>query len=47
VYVVAFRTVLKDLGRNSENTISRIYNFSPMQNIRMTYELYVGLHCPK
>jgi hypothetical protein len=27
--------------------ILRIYNFSTMQNIRMQYELYEGLHGPK
>ena len=39
-----FRTALKAVGKNSENMSSKIYNFSTMQNIRMQYELYEGLH---
>jgi len=42
-----FRIALKAVGKNSENMSSRIYNFSTMQNIRMQYELYEGLHRPK
>ena len=37
---VTFRTVLKYMGKNSENVISRIYNFLTKKNIRMQYELY-------
>ena len=44
---VTFRTALKAVGKNSENMSSKIYNFSTMQNIRMQYELYEGLHGPK
>ena len=43
---VTFRTALKAVGKNSENMSSKIYNFSTMQNIRMQYELYEGLHGP-
>ena len=46
-----FRTVLKAVGNNSENMSSKIHNslqdFSTMQNIRMQYELYEGLHRPE
>ena len=42
-----FRTALKAVGKNSENMSSKIYNFSTMQNIRMQYELYEGLHGPR
>ena len=39
------------MGKISENMSSNIklyiYNFSTMQNIRMQYELYEGLHRPK
>jgi hypothetical protein len=44
---VTFRTALKAVGKNSENMSSRIYNFSTMQNIRIQYEFYEGLHGPK
>jgi hypothetical protein len=39
VNAVAFRTVLKAVGKKSRNMSSEIYNFSTMQNIRMQYEL--------
>ena len=42
-----FRTALKAEGKNSENMCLRMYTFSTMQNIRMQYELYEGLHRPK
>jgi hypothetical protein len=35
------------VGNNSENMSSKIYNFSSMQNIRMHYKLYEGLHGPR
>ena len=38
-----FRTVLKPVGKSSENFSSRIYNFSTMKNIRMQHELYKEL----
>jgi hypothetical protein len=41
---MTFRTALKALGKNAENMSSKICNFSTMQNIRMQYELYEGLH---
>ena len=46
---VSFRTAIKVVGKNSENMSSRIYKqeFSTMQNIKMQYELYEGLHGPK
>jgi hypothetical protein len=49
VNIVTFRTVHKAVGKNSENISSKIYkqDFSTMQNIRMQYELYEGLHRPK
>jgi hypothetical protein len=42
-----FRTAFKVVGKNSENTSSRTYNFSTIQNIRIQYESYEGLHKPK
>ena len=42
-----FKTAFKAMGKNSENTSSKMYNFSSMQNIRMQNELYEGLHEPK
>lgn len=42
-----FRTVLKAVGKNSENLSSKIYNFLAMQNIRMQCELYKELHSSK
>ena len=42
-----FRTALKAVGKNSENTSSRIYNFSTTQNVRMQYELNKEFHKPK
>jgi hypothetical protein len=47
VKAVTFRTTLKAMRKNSKNTSSRMYNFSPMQNIWMQYELYKGYHRPK
>ena len=47
VTAVTFRIALKAVGKNSENMSSKIYNFSTMQNIRMQYELYEGLHKSK
>ena len=46
---VTFRTALKAVGKNWEYMISGIYkqDFSTMQNIRMQYELFAGLHGPK
>ena len=44
VSTVTFRTVLKAVGKNSENMSSKLYNFSTMQNIGMQYELYEELH---
>jgi hypothetical protein len=41
---MAFRTVLKAVGKNSENMSPNVYNFSIMQNIGMQYELYEELH---
>jgi hypothetical protein len=41
---MTFRTVLKAVGKNTETLSSKIDNFSTMQNIRMQYELYEGLH---
>ena len=38
---------LKAVGQNAENMSSKIHNFSTMQNIRMQYKLYEGLHGPK
>jgi hypothetical protein len=35
--VVMSRTVLKAMGKNSENRSPKIYNFLTMQNIRMQY----------
>jgi hypothetical protein len=42
-----FRRAFKAVGKNSENTHSRIYNFSTMQNIRMQYGLFKELCRPK
>jgi len=42
-----FRTILKAVGKNSENMSSRTYNFSTMQNIRIQYELYKELQRTK
>jgi hypothetical protein len=47
VNTVTFRTDLKTVGKTSENTSSRIYNLSAMQNIRKQYQLYEGLNRPK
>ena len=47
VNVEAFGTTLMAMGKNSENKSSIMYNFSAMQNIRMQYELYEGIHGPK
>ena len=53
---MTFRTTLKAVGNNSENMSSKIHkqckscslqDFSTMQNIRMQYELYEGLHEPE
>ena len=44
---MTFRIALKAVGKNSKNMSSKIYNFSTMQNIRMQYELYEGLHRSK
>jgi hypothetical protein len=41
------RTVLKAVRKNSENMISKMYNFSTLQNIKKQYELYEVLHGPK
>jgi hypothetical protein len=41
---VTFRIALKAVRRNAENMSSKIFNFSTVQNIRMQYELYKGLH---
>jgi hypothetical protein len=35
------------INENSENMISKVYNFSPMPNIRIQYELYKELHRSK
>jgi hypothetical protein len=40
INVETFRTALKNMGNNSENMSSIIYNFSTMKNIMMQYELY-------
>ena len=44
-----FRTALEAVEKNSENMSSRIHkqDFSTMQNKRMQYELYKGLHISK
>jgi hypothetical protein len=44
-----FRTALEAVEKNSENMSSRIHkqDFSTMQNKRMQYELYEGLHGPE
>jgi hypothetical protein len=47
VIAMTFRTALKAVGKNYENMSSKIHYFSTMQNIRMQYELYKGLHGPK
>ena len=47
VNTVIFRRALKAVGKDSENMSSRMYNFSTMQNIRMHYYFYEGLHGPK
>lgn len=47
VNAMTFRTVLKAVGKNSENMSLRIYSFSTIQNIRMKYNLYEELHRPK
>ena len=49
INAATFRTALKTVEMNSENMSSKIYkqDFSIMQNIRMQYELYEGLHKPK
>ena len=47
VNAVTFRTAFKAVAKNSENMSSRMYNVSTMQNIRMQYELYEGLHRSK
>ena len=47
VNVVTFSTALKAVGKNSENTSSRMYYFSTLQNVRMQYESYEGLHIPR
>ena len=47
INVGTFRTVLKAMEKYSKHVSSKIYNFSTMQNIRMQYELYEGLHGPK
>jgi hypothetical protein len=44
VNTMTFNTALKAVGKNFENMNSKIYNFSTMQNIRMQYEYYEGLH---
>jgi hypothetical protein len=44
---MTFRIALKAVGKNSDNLSLRMYNFSTMQNIRIQYELYEGLHRPK
>jgi hypothetical protein len=35
------------VGKNMENMSSKIQSLSTMQNIRMQYELYEGLHGPR
>jgi hypothetical protein len=47
VNTVTFRITLKAVGKNIENTSLKIYNFSIMQNIKLQYKLYEGLHTPK
>ena len=44
---MTFRIALKAVGKNAENMSSKIFNFSTVQNIRMQYELYKGLHRSK
>lgn len=46
VNTITFRIVVKVVKKNSENKSSKINNFSTMQNIRMQYKLYEGLHIP-
>ena len=47
VIAMIFRMALKAVGKNYENMSLKIHNFSTMQNIRIQYELYEGLHGPK
>jgi hypothetical protein len=49
INAATFRTALKTVEMNSENMSSKIYkqDFSIMQNIRIQYELYEGLHRSK
>jgi hypothetical protein len=46
IITVTFRSALKAVG-NSKNLSSKMCNFSTMQNIKLDYELYEGLHGPK
>jgi hypothetical protein len=43
VKALTFSIALTAVGKNSENTSSKIYNFSTMRNLRMQYELYEGI----
>ena len=49
VNAVTFRTDLKAVKNNSENTSSKIYkqDLSTMKNIKTQHQLFEGLHRPK
>ena len=44
---MAFKTILKAVGKNYDNMSSKIYDSSTMQNIRMQYKLYETLYGPE